>query len=66
VFLEELLAAVPTGSIGCCVEALPEVFRIDEEGKSVVLEGVASADEPESVVDDCPNGAINLEARPQA
>jgi ferredoxin len=53
---------------GYCVEALPDVFRIDDEGKSVVLEGVASGDELESVVDDCPRGAISLElrARPSA
>ena len=49
---------------GFCVEAMPDVFRIDDEGKSVVLDGDASADDLEAVADDCPRGAISLEPRP--
>lgn len=52
-------------AFGYCVEALPEVFRIDDEGKAVVLPGAAGSEELEAVVDDCPRGAISLEAAPQ-
>jgi ferredoxin len=49
---------------GYCADALPGVFRVDDEGKAVVLDGGAAADELDAVVDDCPRGAISLVARP--
>jgi len=47
---------------GYCADALPAVFRVDDEGKAVVLAVAAADDELEAVVDDCPRGAISLQA----
>ena len=51
---------------GYCADALPDVFRIDVDGKAEVLDAPATGDELETVVDDCPRGAISLEPRPAA
>jgi ferredoxin len=53
-------------AFGYCVDALPEVFRIDDEGKAVVLSGAAGVAELEAVVEDCPRGAISLKVPPKA
>ena len=46
---------------GYCEETLPEVFKVDDEGRSVVTDVAADPTLLEEAVDGCPRGAISLE-----
>jgi ferredoxin len=48
---------------GFCVETLPAVFSLDEEGKSVALEVDADQGLLAQAADACPRGAITLVPR---
>lgn len=45
---------------GKCVEGLPNVFKV-EDGQFVIDESAAGADEIESVVGQCPSGALKYQ-----
>ena len=45
---------------GKCVEGLPKVFKI-EDGNFVIDKSAASDDEIESVVEQCPSGALKYQ-----
>lgn len=47
-------------SFGFCVEALPAVFSLDEEGKSVALDMDADGVLLAQAADACPRAAISL------
>jgi uncharacterized Fe-S cluster protein YjdI len=45
---------------GKCVQGLPNVFKV-EDGKFVIDESAAGADEIKSVVGQCPSGALKYQ-----
>lgn len=49
-------------SCGACVSEAPEYFKLNDEGKSVVIKKYDAADDEliQKVIAECPSGAISL------
>lgn len=47
-------------AFGFCLSTLPDVFRLDEEGRAVAQDVDADEDQLRIAAEDCPRGAISL------
>lgn len=60
--LRAVVDRVECFGFGFCAGALPSVFSLDEEGKSMALDVDADPDLLARAADDCPRSAIRLVA----